>query len=245
MRTSAVGAPRGVDRSEAELLRLGAELHDRVAQSLLGLDAELVELGKLIASDPIEARERLTPTRQIIADVYQDVRLVIGALRVAPPIHSNLAQALASDVKTFVRQTDIHTQLALRTKIVSFPKLVQLQILAILRQALSNVRQHAAATEVVVAFDRCDEGWVLTIRDNGRGFGEDRSPESDGQMHFGRRIMHERAASFGGSVSVSSIEGEGVTVTVLIPASALTLSPCRVTTRGSPGGGRGGEAANR
>ncbi len=56
----------------------------------------------------------------------------------------------------------------------------------------------------------------LSIRDNGRGFDPAvAAPES----HLGLRIMNDTAQMTGGSLSVTSREGEGTTVLVRISRS--------------------------
>src|SRR5581483_5197435 len=138
-----------------------------------------------------EARRRLQPIRSRIAQTYRDVRLAIGAMRSSPPVHLKLAGAIRSYTRTFAVETGIAVHLQFPSRISPLSKLVELQILAILHQALSHVLKHAAATEVVVAFDECDDGWLLTVEDNGRGFCPADSPESGEDSHFGLTIMRE------------------------------------------------------
>jgi len=234
-----LGSPVQHDRAvEAELQRLAAELHDRVAQSLWGLDLALDQLRDLITNNPDQVNQRLAPTHQLVADAYHDVRLAIGALRTGPPVHLSFGKALANSLETFTRRSGIDVRLISDCLEASFPKLVELQLHAILHQALSNVRKHSRASQVVVAFGESSEGWEMTIADNGHGFVENLAGESDSQTHFGLSIMKERAQSFGGSVSIFSCDGQGVTVKVVIPKAALTRPRCHIRLRHGPGGYR-------
>ena len=223
---------------EAELQRLAAELHDRVAQSLWGLDLALDQLRDLILKNPDQANQRLAPTRALVAEAYHDVRLAIGALRIGPPVYVSFGKALANSLETFTRRSGIDARLVTDCLDASFPKLVELQLHAILHQALSNVRKHSGASQVVVALGVSNDEWVLTIADNGHGFTEALPSESDGQTHFGLSIMKERAQSFGGSFSIFSCDGQGVTVKVVIPQAALTRPRWHMRLRHGPGGYR-------
>ena len=90
-----------------------------------------------------------------------------------------------------------------------------IQILHIVQEALSNVRKHAAATQVRVCIDR-SEHCSITVDDNGRGFNPD-AEVADGSIHVGLNIMRERAHRIGGRFDIQSRLGEGTTVTLILP----------------------------
>ncbi len=231
--------------AEAQLQRLAAELHDRVAQSLWGLDLTLGQLRDLILRDPGEASQQLAPAHELIVEAYHDVRLAIGALRDSPPVQASLEKALRSSLESFTHRTGIENDLTFDSPPASLSKLVELQLHAILHQALVNVRKHSGASRVAVTFSETADGWNLIIVDNGRGLADGDSFDTDGPSHFGLTIMRERAQSFGGSVSVASRQGEGVSVEVLIPRSAAARPRCHARRRTLSGGYRGRPAAHR
>ncbi len=233
------------EAARSDLSRLATELHDRVAQSLWVLDLGLDDLDSLLDGDAAEARNRLQPLRRRIAQTYREVRLAIGAMRSSPPIHLELARAIRSYTRKFSRETGIAVRLRVQASNVSLPKLVELQVLAILHQALSNVLKHSAATEVVVALVKCDDGWILSVEDNGRGFCPSALPESAVDCHFGLAMMTERAQSFGGSVSISSSHGRGATIQVFIPRAGVVDKPCLPKRRRSSGGRHAGPTPDR
>ena len=233
------------DDAKTAMSRLATELHDRVAQSLWILDAELAELSKLVARNPLAATEHLATVRQLISQAYRDVRLAIGALRAQPPMHENVVKALASCVEAFADQSGIDVCFETTAETVYLPPLVELQVLAILQQALANVRKHSGATNVVARFEEGDDGWLLTIEDNGRGFPVPCPFERSDQAHFGLAIMEERARSFAGALSVSSREGAGATVRLFVPRDTIDPTRHRIERRRTPGGRPGDETAAR
>lgn len=238
-------SPRVGDAIKFELTRLATELHDRVAQSLWVLDLGLGDLDRLIDGDAAEAKSRLKPIKHRIAQTYQDVRLAIGALRGSPPIHLKLAGAIRTCARAFARETGIAVHVHCPTHVAPLPKLVELQVLAILRQALFNVLKHSAATEVAITLDERDDGWLLSVEDNGRGFSVADTSERSPYQHFGLTIMAERAQSFGGSVSISSNLGRGATVHVFIPRTVIADQPCPVKRRRMSGGRHADPAVDR
>jgi two-component system nitrate/nitrite sensor histidine kinase NarX len=60
--------------------------------------------------------------------------------------------------------------------------------------------------------------YVVTVRDDGRGFDPARAAALED--HVGLRIMRERADRAGGTVRVDSQPGRGTTVTLVLPADA-------------------------
>jgi two-component system, NarL family, sensor histidine kinase DevS len=88
------------------------------------------------------------------------------------------------------------------------------QVIAVLREALSNAARHAAATRVDVTVDTDDAG-VLTVlvRDNGRGIGET-------SRRSGLANLADRAEQLGGKLRVSPVDGGGTELEWRVPVPA-------------------------
>jgi glucose-6-phosphate-specific signal transduction histidine kinase len=105
------------------------------------------------------------------------------------------------------------TPKAAPTLVSLFPDDPQEQaILAIIREALRNVRKHAEANAVTVAVRRDTPGIEVQISDDGRGFDPTREPG-----HFGLTQMRETASDLEGALSIQSLPGEGTTVRFVAP----------------------------
>ena len=96
---------------------------------------------------------------------------------------------------------------------------VQVQVLHIVQEALSNVRKHAGATHVELRVTRTP-CWRFEVQDDGRGFEADK-PIGD-ESHVGLRIMQERAQRIGAKVQVTSAPGQGCTVALELPPREAT-----------------------
>jgi signal transduction histidine kinase len=72
--------------------------------------------------------------------------------------------------------------------------------------------KHAAATSLTVRLSTDDQGLLLEVADNGRGF--DMRAETNYQGGIGLKTMRERAERLGGSLEVRSAPGQGTTVLV-------------------------------
>ena len=96
---------------------------------------------------------------------------------------------------------------------------VQIQVLHMVQEALSNVRKHSGATRVDVLVHRHPR-WRFEVQDNGTGFEVASVPPDS--LHVGLGIMRERAQRIGAVVQVESAPGQGTRVCIELPSVAPT-----------------------
>ena len=87
----------------------------------------------------------------------------------------------------------------------------------IAQEALHNVVKHANARQVRVEVGRVAKGVRLRITDDGRGFDPERVPDG----HLGLAGMRARADKIGARFSCRSVPGEGTTIEVVVPDTAI------------------------
>jgi signal transduction histidine kinase len=138
-----------------------------------------------------------------------------------PPVlaHFGVAAAVRQYVKRFQSEhPQIHIRVENSGDDVALPEWKGLALLRICQQALSNIAQHAGATEVTVRFMVQNQLIVLEIQDNGKGFTVPaRWIELARGRHFGILGSVERAESMGGHYRITSAEGKGTLVQVTVP----------------------------
>ncbi|MEU0571359.1 ATP-binding protein [Nonomuraea sp. NPDC005983] len=120
----------------------------------------------------------------------------------------SLAEALESCLAEWSERTGIAVEIwALPATDV--PQRIARGVLATVGEALSNVEAHSGASTVSVAVTVGRSGLRLTVSDHGQGF----------TAKPGRGIARMRAtfAELGGNLSVTSVRGEGTTVTGVLP----------------------------
>jgi signal transduction histidine kinase len=88
----------------------------------------------------------------------------------------------------------------------------------ICREALTNIINHAHATEIEVELAYDAEEMRLRIRDNGRGIDADVLRAGARQGHFGLQGMRERAKRIGADLNIWSGAGAGAEVDLKVPA---------------------------
>ena len=192
-----------VRRSEQRLLR--AELHDKLAQSLSALTMGLRQMRRVGSS-----AEQLGDLTEVSERSYAELRELLDLLE-AGSWQPSAMGTVARLVEAWADESGVRVEASYPSGDLALPPEVTITILGIAREALTNVGKHSAATRVDVTLEDRPEAVSLAIRDNGRGFSEDRP------SGHGRRIMQERADSIGATLSVVSGRGQGTTVVVWYP----------------------------
>ena len=125
----------------------------------------------------------------------------------------HIEAALQETLQKFQHQTGLPTRLQLDGDGLPLPADVQVQVLHVVQEALSNVRKHAHASHVSLDVHK-GARWRFVVRDNGSGF--DTTQQHD-ETHVGTKIMHERAERIGATVQVESRPGQGTSLTLTLP----------------------------
>jgi two-component system nitrate/nitrite sensor histidine kinase NarX len=193
---------------------LASELHDSIAQSLSFLKLQVGRLhGALQRGDRPQLEATLAEVEAGVQESLADVRELLLHFRTRTN-NEDIAQALRATLHKFELQTGLTTHLSLEGQGLPLGSDVQIQVLHIVQEALSNVRKHAQAREVWVEVERAPQ-WRFEIRDDGQGFDAEDNPADD--THVGLRIMRERAARIGAQVEVVSVPGSGTAIVLSLP----------------------------
>ncbi|HJV62683.1 MAG TPA: ATP-binding protein, partial [Albitalea sp.] len=204
------------DRESAiagERTLLAQELHDSIAQSLafLKIQVELLR-GALRRGDAAAAEHTVSEIDAGVRESYADVRELLLHFRTRTNAQ-DIEKALRSTLQKFEQQTGLPTELQIEGHGVPLPTDVQVQVLHVVQEALSNVRKHARATSVHVRVQQSPE-WRIEVVDDGCGFDSAARP---GESHVGLRIMRERAQRIGAQVAIRSEPGKGTRVSIVVP----------------------------
>ncbi|MCM3628955.1 histidine kinase [Paenibacillus glycanilyticus] len=191
--------------------QLARELHDGISQSLFLLSVKLDRLEHMELND--EAKETTVQIRKTVKHVYEDVRHSIANLQ-SPSVAADDSwlNAIHSAAYDLLQNSGVRVQLDWRLPegILTNKELVELQ--AIIREAMMNVRKYAQATEVqVISRQQGDEQFYCEVRDNGIGALQS---ELDSKDRYGVRMMRDRAEQMGWTFEIRSTEGKGTMVLI-------------------------------
>ena len=192
---------------------LAQELHDSIAQSLAFLKIQVDLLRNALRRGDASGAERTVAEIDTgVRESYADVRELLLHFRTRTDVQ-DIESALRSTLQKFEQQTGLATHLLIEGHGVPLAGDVQVQVLHVVQEALSNVRKHAHATSVHTRVQQVPE-WRFEVADDGCGFDVSDSP---GESHVGMRIMQERARRIGAQVTVQSSAGNGTRVSISVP----------------------------
>lgn len=197
--------------------RIAREMHDGVAQNLSVLKLETYRLRELAQDNP-RLGEELESIDKLINQTYLEVRQSLYDLRAGKWLDEGFWPAVQRQVAEFERQTGVAVVLRpMESLMEPWNRLASVQILRIIQEALSNVRQHSGAKQVHITCGRYERMVVFTVQDDGEGFAV--TPDTISSHHYGLAVMRERADSIGADFSLDSIPGEGTTIQLRIPVT--------------------------
>ena len=204
-----------------ERTRLSRDIHDSLAQGFSSI--LLLARAGAATPDPSAGRRLLAQIETSAADGLDEARRVVGALAPAP-LESGLAEALRRLVGRLEEETGVCGELRVEGDVTSLPPRLEVALLRVAQSALANVRQHAAATQVVLTLAEAEDSVRLDIVDDGRGFdvgvvlGEGASAGRDvTRGGYGLRASRQRLRELGGDLDVESEAGAGTAVSASVP----------------------------
>ena len=201
---------------------LARELHDSIAQSLAFLKIQVQLMRDAMqAGKPDQMQLVLQEIDVGVRESYGDVRELLLHFRTRTN-SEDIEPALATTLRKFEHQSGIKASLNMQGQGMPLSPDLQIQVLHIVQEALSNVRKHARATQVWLDVQQ-HPAWRFAVRDDGVGF-VPRNDQLD-ETHVGLRIMAERAQRVSASLEVTSTPGQGSSVILTLPPSAHPMPP--------------------
>jgi signal transduction histidine kinase len=195
--------------SEYERQRISRDIHDSAIQPYIGLKLGLDALRRKVPiDDPVAGG--LTELAERTDSVIKDLRSYVGDLR--DPGASERVNVLTSSVERHAKQLGefygIEVDVQIATHLNMNDRLAA-ELFQIVREGLSNVRRHTAATEARISMASVNGDMVLDI--------ENDASSADHHNTFTPRSITDRAIALGGRVSVD-VNNDGRTiVSVIIP----------------------------
>ena len=133
--------------------RMAMEMHDGLAQSLGYLGLGIDSIIKRIQSDNNNKEECLSLLHQLRQEVdrsYADVREALIGLRVDVSLDMGFIDAIKNYLREFYHLSSIRTTFSVEGICCNLGFEDQLHIIRIIQEALTNVRRHSQATQVMV-----------------------------------------------------------------------------------------------
>lgn len=201
----------------AERNRIAREIHDNLAQDILGISVQLELVARLIPAATEKAKTHLDRARILVRNSMAEARRYVWDLRSQESQTKDLPAALNDTTRRLTADTDVQSVVQVTGAFRPLPAEIENNLLRIGQEAINNAVRHAGAQRILVDLNFETAAVRLSVRDDGRGF-EVGTEQTDG--HFGLIGMRERAAQIGGKLSINSKEGAGTEVIIEVPIDA-------------------------
>lgn len=202
----------------AERLRIARELHDMVAHSI-GIIAVLAgAAGRVIETQPKEAREALGSIETTSRDTLTGLQRMLGALRQAEPggVALTPAEGLGDvdDLAARAADAGVRVDVTWRGERRPLPPEIDLSAFRVVQEAVTNVVRHSGTHACRIDIGFAEDELSIEVTDNGHGLAHARS----GGGGFGLLGMRERVAMLSGQFSAGPRPEGGFRVTARLPA---------------------------
>jgi signal transduction histidine kinase len=216
----ALALERGrADREKLSLLqdrsRIARDLHDHVIQRLFGAGLSLQAAGSEITDDRL--RERVEEQVAALDEAIGSIRTAIFALTSRRPRES-VKHRIMDVITSHDHSGGPTPRLLLSGPIDSLlPEEIVDDVIAVVREGISNVARHAQASwaSVTVEAERTPDRLTISIEDDGRG-------PIGGTRRSGITNLEERAARWSGTSSLRPREPSGSILEWIVPLTQST-----------------------
>jgi len=214
-----------------ERQRIARELHDTLAQGLVGVILQLEAARLRLASGEVDragdiidqaqgrARTALAAARQAIDDLRAGSAGTVDA-------HATVEE----EIRRFSTATGMAVEADIAA-LATLPPDVAEQTAPVIVEGLTNVLRHARAQRVWVQVTVHESKVETMVRDDGVGFDVTATAGMTG--HYGLLGLRERARLAGGEVQVVSGPGQGTTVRLCLPRLLDKAAPVPAAPLGS------------
>ena len=195
----------------AERARISRELHDAISQDLFSLRMLVDGLQQALPEDGA-LQSAITTLGQTALNMTRQMRALLLELRPLELAHLGLAAALKELAAMYSTRLGITVTADIAS--VALPPQAEHALLRVAQEALTNAARHAHATSITLRLAPHQQGVVLTIADDGKGFQAD---AEESQRGLGLHSMRERVKELHGTLLLETAPSQGTCLQIWLP----------------------------
>jgi two-component system CheB/CheR fusion protein len=209
------------DMEQRERRHMAELLHDHLQQLLVAAK---------MRTEALQRRSPKSGASGVVEEISGLLTQSIEASRsltvqLSPPVQFDRGLRPAFDwlVRWFAQEHEFTVEMEIEGEDVTCSEDLGGFLYHAVRELLFNAAKHSGADRATLRMQRGEEDLLLTVSDEGVGFGQDGGDHApDG---FGLFNLRERLLLLGGGLEIASREGGGTSVTISVPLSALAEAP--------------------
>ncbi|MEO7804886.1 MAG: PAS domain-containing sensor histidine kinase [Actinomycetota bacterium] len=202
-----------VGAQEEERRRISADIHDDSIQVMSALTMRIEGLTRSIQDSDL--RTQMESIRSHAELAVHRLRLLLFDLHPLNLVSEGVGSALSAHLDHW--KSDSRMDYSFEDRLSTQPPPDVATILfRVGQEALRNIRKHANATRVSVSLVPQDDGVLLSVSDDGVGFGV-HPDDLYLPGHIGMQAMREKVEMAGGWLKVTSVPGVGSELVFWVP----------------------------
>ncbi len=205
-----------------ERARMAREIHDTIAQGLIGIVTQL-EAAEQAHDRPTDRGRHLENAERLARESLVEARRSVEASMPAALEAGTLPDALADVAREWSKLNAIPAEVTVTGSVIALHPEIEVALLRVAQEALANVARHAGATRAGLTLSFIGDVVTLDVRDDGVGFAVP-EPDAAGSSGFGLSGMRQRIARVAGSLAIESEPGGGTALSARVPAIAAGSS---------------------
>jgi len=217
---------------ERERARIAQDIHDDIGASL----TRITMLSQSVQSELNQPQQAAAVLDRIGSTAREVTRALDEIVWAVDPRHDTLDSLvcyMGKFAQDFLAAADVRCRLDLPVDLPAWPLTAETRhnLFLAFKEALNNALKHAGATEVRVSLAFRPQAFVLTVKDNGRGFDllQHVSQPAQGTQGNGLNNLKRRLAQIGGRCDIVTNINEGTcvsfTVGVVEPDTLASSDP--------------------
>jgi signal transduction histidine kinase len=210
---------RLIEAQELQNKHLARELHDVMSQQLATIGMDIEHVARHTADSRDTLAGALRGVMQSVNELARDIHRMSRQLHPAILADLGLSAAIKSECLAFSEQYKMRVEF----RSVGVPHRVAEDVAVCLyrvtQESLRNVGKHAGNATVHVTLDASPDHISLTVKDNGVGVDPEKVKRKRG---LGLVSMEERVRIVGGSLSMTTVPGDGTQIEVKVPLRRRT-----------------------
>jgi two-component system NarL family sensor kinase len=209
---------------EDVLKNISMEIHDNIGQIMLLTNVNISILQTMAL--PEGAPELIKETKLMLGKATEDISQLSRSLNSDRITEIGVFTAISHELKLMSQKSLFKTKISNESGYdgKELQKETQLLVFRMFQEMCNNIIKHAKATVVSVSVTEVENGFNLSVKDNGIGFEfKPAGGEQSAYNGVGLRSLQSRVNLFRGTINIESILHEGTAISIFIPSAVAGL----------------------
>lgn len=207
---------------EQTLDHISKELHANFSHLVSLIN---INLSEILPQTPAPQREHILETKLLAKQLMSELKALSASLNTDHIMHIGFEKALENEINRLAKTGHYDVPITKTGEAYRLPAEHEIILFRLCQEVLNNVIKYAKASKVNTTLSFQPDQFILTIADNGTGFNVEEALNRSGEKQStGLLNIQKRASLINANFSISSIEGEGTSVTIHIPHTEQTTA---------------------